>query len=152
MKKLDIGQTVTILANFGVIAGLVFLGAQLQQTNRIMRWEALNQRDDRRIEHNTAVYENEDLASALMRLDAGEEVSPLDEYRVSFYYSNMFIRWDSTFQQIAEGILPESELRPEAVRRRIDYSPGMAELWREVGIVYSPEFVEWMEENVIDKP
>ena len=28
MKKLDLGQTVTILANVGIIAGIVFLGIE----------------------------------------------------------------------------------------------------------------------------
>ena len=34
LKKLDLGQTVTILANVGVIAGIVFLGFELQQNNK----------------------------------------------------------------------------------------------------------------------
>ena len=29
MKKLDLGQTVTVLANVGIIAGIVFLGIAL---------------------------------------------------------------------------------------------------------------------------
>ncbi len=33
MKKLDLGQTITILANVGVIAGIVFLGYELRQNN-----------------------------------------------------------------------------------------------------------------------
>jgi len=33
MKKIDLGQTITILANVGVIAGIVFLGIEVQQNS-----------------------------------------------------------------------------------------------------------------------
>ena len=36
MKKIDLGQTITILANVGVIAGIVFLGIELQQNNELL--------------------------------------------------------------------------------------------------------------------
>ena len=36
MKKIDLGQTITILANVGVIAGIVFLGFELRQNNEIL--------------------------------------------------------------------------------------------------------------------
>jgi hypothetical protein len=35
MKKIDPGQMITILANLGVIAGLIFVGVQLQQDRQI---------------------------------------------------------------------------------------------------------------------
>ena len=33
MKKLDLGHTIPVFANAGVIAGIVFLGLKLQQNN-----------------------------------------------------------------------------------------------------------------------
>lgn len=33
MKKFDLGQTLTILANIGVIAGIVFLGIEIRDSN-----------------------------------------------------------------------------------------------------------------------
>jgi hypothetical protein len=40
MKKIDLGQTVQILANLGVIAGIVFLGIELQQNNALLGAQA----------------------------------------------------------------------------------------------------------------
>ena len=37
MKKLDLGQTMTILANVGVIVGISFLAVELRQNNDMMR-------------------------------------------------------------------------------------------------------------------
>ena len=36
MKKIDLGQTINILANVGVIAGIVFLAFELQQNNELL--------------------------------------------------------------------------------------------------------------------
>lgn len=36
MKSIDLGQTITILANVGVIAGLIFLGYELHQNNEFL--------------------------------------------------------------------------------------------------------------------
>jgi len=36
MKKIELGQTISILANLGVIAGIVFLGLELQQNNTLL--------------------------------------------------------------------------------------------------------------------
>ena len=40
LKKLDLGQSIGILANVGVIAGIVFLGLELRQHNELMEAEA----------------------------------------------------------------------------------------------------------------
>ena len=44
MKKIDLGQLVTILANIGVIAGIVFLALELRQTQRSMAAQAYQAR------------------------------------------------------------------------------------------------------------
>ena len=40
MKKIDLGRTIGILANLGVIAGIIFLGVELRQNNELMEAEA----------------------------------------------------------------------------------------------------------------
>jgi hypothetical protein len=42
MKKIDLGQTITILANVGVITGIAFLAAELRQNNEMMRAQTRN--------------------------------------------------------------------------------------------------------------
>ena len=40
MKKIDVGQTVSILANVGVIAGILLLAFELSQNNKLLRAQA----------------------------------------------------------------------------------------------------------------
>ncbi len=43
MRKINVGQTVGILANVGVIAGIVFLVFELQQNREMMRAQTRNE-------------------------------------------------------------------------------------------------------------
>ena len=36
MKKIELGQTITILATFGVIVGIAFLAVELAQNNELL--------------------------------------------------------------------------------------------------------------------
>ncbi len=40
MKKFDVGQTIQIIANIGVIAGIFFVGFELQQNTVAVKSEA----------------------------------------------------------------------------------------------------------------
>ena len=46
MKKIDLGQTITILANIGVIAGIGFLALEVHQNNELMSAEARRSRTE----------------------------------------------------------------------------------------------------------
>jgi hypothetical protein len=37
MKRIDIGQTITILANVGVLAGIALLAVELRQNTKLLR-------------------------------------------------------------------------------------------------------------------
>ena len=37
MKKVDVGRAVGILANLGVVAGIIFLAIEVGQNNELMR-------------------------------------------------------------------------------------------------------------------
>jgi hypothetical protein len=46
MKKIDLGQTPSIIANVGVITGIMYLGLELQQNSELLGAQA--RRRDRR--------------------------------------------------------------------------------------------------------
>ena len=58
MKKIDLGQTITILANVGVIAGIVFLAFELRQNNTFLAEQARNEFGDDIAQLNEAIYLN----------------------------------------------------------------------------------------------
>ena len=63
MKKLDLGQTVGILANLGVIAGILFLAIELRQNNQLLRVEAIGTVLEAQMSRSELIAENEGLAA-----------------------------------------------------------------------------------------
>jgi hypothetical protein len=58
MTKVDVGQTIQILANVGVIAGIVFLGFELRQNNALLQEQARSQFASGSASIKQALYEN----------------------------------------------------------------------------------------------
>ena len=143
MKKLDLGQAISILANVGVIAGIVFLATEIAQTNEYM---AAQDRFNRLTAlHNVQAHTiaNADIALINARLNAGEELRPEEELA-----ARMYQRIAMRSREWAYRELPENELPIEQWRR--NFSSGYTlEMWSEEKTEYDPGFVDWIEENVL---
>jgi hypothetical protein len=74
-----INGLLALLGNLGVIAGLVFLTLEMQQSNRIAMGSAETDLRSQLRELTAAVYENPDLTEAL--LAARSDVSTLSDYQ-----------------------------------------------------------------------
>jgi hypothetical protein len=72
LKKLDLGQTITILANIGVIAGIIFLGIEMGQSQRIALSDIYINLAAVQIEADNAIADNADIWS---KGNAGEELT-----------------------------------------------------------------------------
>jgi hypothetical protein len=83
MKKFDIGQALSILANVGVIAGLVFLGFELNQNNELMEAEVRTTYAS--MDQNGWGYliENPDFIEVLIKDRSGEELTEAEELRLN---------------------------------------------------------------------
>ena len=91
MKKIDFGQTISILANVGVIAGIVFLGIELRQNNELMAAQARQASFENNRQFAEYLFENPDLAEILAKVEAGEETSPAEDiqlYGVGLYMAH----------------------------------------------------------------
>ena len=88
MKKLDLGQTISILANIGVIAGIVFLGIEVRQNHvSLNEANAINRASSSATaleylnEFRTSLAQDEQLAEIWLRGSSGSELSPVDQLR-----------------------------------------------------------------------
>jgi len=61
MNKIDLGQTIVILANVGVIAGIVFLAVEIRQNNRIVQAQTRAQIASESADHLMRRAENGEL-------------------------------------------------------------------------------------------
>jgi hypothetical protein len=91
MTKINLGEVVTIIANIGVIAGLVFLAYEIRQNTAQMRAEAAYaiHQDAQRL--NESIYGDTALSELLVKADAQyESLEDAERWRVnSFYFSEI---------------------------------------------------------------
>ena len=83
MKKIDFAHVVSILANVGVVAGIVFLGFELRQNNELMEAEA-------RATHASMdqtgwgyIIENPDFIEVLIKDRNGDALTEAEEFRLN---------------------------------------------------------------------
>jgi len=156
MKKIDLGQMIAIFANIGVIGGIAFLALEVNQNNRLLRAQAASSMVDARNEIRTLIIGSEEVAEFWARVSSGEVLSKADELRLQANTERALLNWQFQYEQYLEGNLSESQLRIESWRENVRGSgsrpmPQFLEVWQSFQADLTPEFVEFMQDRVIDE-
>ena len=126
MKKTDINQTLGLLANFGVLVGLVFIGFELRQATLESRSAGARSITESVNAINAGIYSDPELTELIIR--GKQDLSSLD-----LVERERFDRWTFSRLNIAEYILDlerggVSDLNfqyVEAVVQDFHRSPGL---------------------------
>jgi len=147
MKKIDLGQTVQIIANVGVIAGIIFLAIELRQNNEQLKLQSYQAWVAANLElNNTAAVD--DLSEILIvgnansaDLDRGNAI----EYALWNYSFFQLIQATDYLYQTGslDPALWDSEINRAAVHLGL---PGVRQWWDAGGRTQlTPEFVRLVE-------
>ncbi len=149
MQKLDLGKTISVSANIGVIAGIVFLAMELSQNNELMIDEAERARAESRRQHWRLLAENTGLVATIVKERNGEPLSQVEEVQLIGYHMRDLIGFQTSFQQ-----LPREDLLPATTdfRQFFETSPAFRKAWEENRDSLDPDFVQFMELDVFRKP
>jgi hypothetical protein len=151
LKKFDLGQTISIVANLGVIAGIVFLGYEIQQNNTLMR--AQTRSDIARditgllLTHAHSPYLEEIFVPELELFggDAGL-------LRRNLMSGATFRMWENMHYQHRIGLYDDSEFRYETEAWRVALAMELTRShWCAIRSRYSPDFVETVA-AMLDRP
>ena len=153
MKKLDLGQTLGILANVGVIAGIVFLGFELRQNNQLMEAESRAARAERTTTLAEMVSSNLDLASAIAKVRAGETLSPSEEVLIYSFYIRRFRGMEAYFVEFQAGTVESIDVADWKLIFGNDPWTTLSSIdaWNDYKAYLYDDFVQWMEENVVNE-
>ena len=155
MKKIELGQIITILANIGVIAGIVFLAIELQQNNKLLEAQAISVVLETRMVRVEQVAESEGLAQLQTKNNAMEPLSDVERTRMEALHARSLMGWQRDYFLFQEGILPERLLRSNFPLMRAAFAPktqslGHYEHWIEIWQDYAaPEFREFIEKCIL---
>jgi hypothetical protein len=151
MKKIDLGQTVNTLANVGVIAGIVFLAMELQQNNELMAADTRATVISMMTEMWSTAIEEEDLGPIFIKDRNDEPLTEVETLRANANWIRALLNADYVFRDAPE-------LFPQQVaywKQAYSVYGSLRRLWSSGSSdgaattdMYSPEFVEYMTENV----
>ncbi len=95
MKKIDLGQTIAILANLGVIASLLFVGVQVQQGATATRSATVLQLKDSWVQLNLAAATSVELAEAFRSVETQgwSDADYIAKELVGAFYRTLIHNW-----------------------------------------------------------
>ena len=149
MKISDLNETLTLLANLGVIVGIIFLILEISQNTRAIENDAFWSRANASIAVNSVIVENEEVAELMAQYlqDSSVYSEPISGEKVRA-------------QQLFEMIATQSEARfitesddlsalTESIRRFLN-SPGLREAYGSRMQLLTPEFASYIEQLMIE--
>ena len=139
-----------LAANLGVIAGIILLAIELQQNNELLAAQARSERIDARKQNYEIILENEDLRQTFINQAFGGQSSE-EEILATAYQAISMINYEHLWQEYEAGLLTLKDLNIEPrIRAWANDSGGRRARWEILKPNFHPDFVIWMEENIID--
>ena len=111
MKKIDLGQTIAILANVGVIAGIVFLGFELRQNQLVGRAHSRNELS--RAKEELTMVDLSNSIERILRVRSGDEFSEEERVTLNGWASLWLNFFENVHYQYRMRLLDEDEFEAE---------------------------------------
>ncbi len=135
----------------GIIGGLVFLGFELRQNNALLQSEASVAYVNMRVDGIRSHAQDADLRATIVKAREGRELTPEESLSLDLYYYSIFVNWEWEYAQYREGTLDVLNQPPELRwRPALDEYPLIREKWISRKRQMSAEFVQFMEEEVLN--
>ena len=151
MKKIDLGQTIAIFANLGVIASLIFVGVQVQQGATATRSATVLQLKDSWVQLNLAAATSVELAEAFRSVETQgwNDADYIARNLVASFYRALIHNWSNAYYQYQNGTLDEEQWAPHLREAEASVqNAAMRELWSEWGYVYADSFRNLMDDLI----
>ena len=153
MKKIDLGQAISIVANIGVIAGIVFLAYELRQNTQAMRLNAVQFQASEEAEFNR-YWTDPDIARIRVALETDGYESLTPEQKVQIYgVVQSFLRvQQSLFYQVQQGGLdPAYWSGRERQLVQLFKRPEIIAAWNQESYAYDDAFRDYIQRVVIQQ-
>ena len=150
MKKIDIARVTELFANLGVIAGIVFLGFELRQNNELLQAQARRDQVDARTATALLELTNPRINQIRYKSEFGEPLTHEEQYQLFNYASFTFINWEWQYEEYRAGVFELRHLPTQNWIAVVNSNPQWQSVWQATKGPRSPEFIQFMEENVFD--
>lgn len=142
MNTENIKNWASLLANVGVLTGLVFLIIEINQTNSLMRSEERYNRLEIALSGPDLIVQNPHLITALRKRDNEEELTEDERYLLNSFYVGNFIAWQWSWEELDSADLPI-----ESFLNQLSIDDVRAQ-WEKRKALLKPSFTNFMEERL----
>jgi hypothetical protein len=146
MKKIDYGQTIAISANLAVVAGILFLGIELQQNNRLLDAQVSYNLLLHRTAARNEVYFNPEFAAFRFKVESGEELSPVEQFRLNTRRGGSLLGYEWEYLQYRSGNLRYLPIHEWS--RFMSAEEWKKNTWEPNKNLLSEEFIEFVEGEI----
>lgn len=151
MSGFDVGQVIEIVANIGVIAGIVFLAFEIRQNNDLLAAQAREALHASRRDINLMIASTPDLAEIVGKVRADQSLTGVEAVRIEALQRAVMVTMEWQFEEYRRGRLSLKDLRIESwsavFSGKGTFGP-LYQTWEKWKLQTSPEFIRFMEDNV----
>lgn len=146
----NVNKWLTILADTGVVIGLVLLIVEIQQNTEMMRAQINQSRTEAAQSEQQALFNSDYMPAILAKKNNGDELTEEDEQRLRAYLRGFNRNMDNQLWQYNQGLLGENIPRSVrgAVRGVIGGTELTIEIWDEQKYGFTDEYIEFVEDAI----
>ena len=143
-----LNQWLILLANLGVVAGIIFLSIEIRQNTVAITGTAIQSASALSREQMFVIMQDPELSRIVVEgMSSPSDLSSVDMFRLSYMVRTFWVGMQANYRQWDLGILPDEEW---AYYRRtmcpIYGNTGGNFFWRRDRDLFIPEFVEIVEQ------
>jgi hypothetical protein len=145
-----VNRWLTVVANVGVIAGILFLALEVRQNNELLEADARFNRMRVSWDGWQSRAEHGDLTDLLVAARNGETLTEAERERVDAVTTRIFVAYEWTYRELS----PDSPERAYIlVGLRAMFEEGGSDqdrrVWGTRRSRFDPEFVQWVEDEIL---
>ena len=148
MKSNQINKWLTLVANVGVIFGLVLVAFELQQNSELMRVQINQSRADSAMASNEHSFNSDYIPPILAKVRQGDDLNAEETIRFTDYFRAMNRNQDNVLSQYDADMLGENTPRSiiTYVCQFIDNSEASRAAWKYTKAGYSDRYIAFVED------
>ena len=152
MDMTDIGALGELIAALATLMTLIYLSAQLRQTNLITKARFGHEITERTYERYFQSAKDNEFSEFLAKDWAKEELNKSDTNRVLNFSGMLLVDIFDIYDKVEQGLVEAKHLdfRIHVLRTGIFRSPTGLQAWNFLKLTREKPFIEWFEENIIN--
>ena len=152
MDKISLNRWLSLVANFGVLIGIILLILELDQNRDMLKSQTKSELAMGVVILTLEIASNEQYADVLARGRAGEPLTPGEKLQFSNHSISMHRYWENVHYQYRNGLYGEADFstHKNAWRIIMNGDSHTVEVWCSRRSTFSPEYVAEID-SVLEK-